>query len=149
MMLINEFELRGFHRRAGSQLGEFDFCGLLAAPARVVLDLKGNLVALSQAGRTGVRKRIAVDENVLLAIVRRDEAEAARLIKEFYCAVEAPSPLTRPMAIAAQTTRSKTWRNTSRGGRRRHERGRLRGDPLRLGQILINRWPEAQLWAYT
>ena len=30
-----------------------------------------------------------MDEHVLLAIVRRDEAEAALVIETFYCAVEA------------------------------------------------------------
>ena len=89
----------------GSQLAEFDFCGLLAAPARVVLDLEGDLVALSQAGRTGVRKRRAVDENVLLAIVRRDEAKATGVVEAFDSAVEAHGRYPFPIGVLVNSGR--------------------------------------------
>jgi len=61
----------------------------LRRPRVSSLDLKGDLVAIFQGGGTGVRKRRAVHEHVLLALVRRDEVEAACLVEEFYCAVDA------------------------------------------------------------
>lgn len=69
-------------------LGELHVRSLLAAPALVVLDLEGDLVALVQRRNAGALERGGMDEYVLVTALRRDKAEAARMIEEFHCAID-------------------------------------------------------------
>src|SRR5262245_51553993 len=72
----------------GSLVGELHVRGLLAAAAAVVLDLEGDLVALVEGGHAGPLKSGSVYEDVLAAVFGLNEAEAARMIEEFHCAVD-------------------------------------------------------------
>src|SRR6476660_2865566 len=71
-----------------TDLGELHVRSLLAAPALVVLDVEGDLVALVQRRNAGALERGRMDEHVFVAALRRDKAEAARMIEEFHCAID-------------------------------------------------------------
>src|SRR5262249_15632751 len=71
------------------RLGQRDLRGLFAATTTVILDLEGDLVALFQGRYARALQRRGMDEDILLATFRRDEAEAAHGIKKFNCAVKA------------------------------------------------------------
>src|SRR4029453_2010735 len=73
---------------ACSLVGELHVRGLLAAAAAVVLDLEGDLVALVEGGHAGPLESGGVYEYVLAAVFGLNEAEAARMIEEFHCAVD-------------------------------------------------------------
>src|SRR5262245_39899008 len=72
---------------ARSLVGELHVRSLLAAAAAVVLDLEGDLVALVEGGHAGPLESGSVYEDVLAAVFGLNEAEAARMIEEFHCAV--------------------------------------------------------------
>jgi ABC-type multidrug transport system fused ATPase/permease subunit len=78
--------------------GELNVGGLLAAAAAIVLDFEGDLVALVEGRHAAPLESGGVYEDVLAAVLRLNEAEAARMIEEFHCAVntshrEFPFPL--------------------------------------------------------
>jgi hypothetical protein len=58
--------------------------------AAVVLDLKGDPIALAKLHTLG--ERGDVDEDIAVAIIPRDEAEAAIMIEELHCAVDRNFP---------------------------------------------------------
>ena len=57
--------------------------GGLAAPA-VLLEFEGDFLAFLQASKTSTLDRGDVDENVIAALVRLDEAKAFLAVKPFY-----------------------------------------------------------------
>jgi len=69
-------------------LGELDVRSLLAAAAAIVLDFKGDLVALVERRYTGTLESRGVHEHVLAAVFGLNEAEAARMIEELHCAID-------------------------------------------------------------
>src|SRR5262245_2127555 len=65
-----------------SRLGFLDLSGLLAAALAVVLDHVGDLVALVEGEDAGRFERSGMDENVLVAVLRLDEAIALGSVEE-------------------------------------------------------------------
>src|SRR6516164_5157736 len=82
-------DARRFSRSDQARLvGELDVGGLLAAAAAVILDLEGDLVALVEGWHAAPLESGRVHEDVLAAVVGLNEAEAARMIEEFHCAID-------------------------------------------------------------
>ncbi len=106
---------RGFPRPLELALGELKIPrrGLPGAP--VGLDLEGNLLTLDKAAQTRALKGADMDENILAAVVRLDEAVALLTVIPFY---DAHIHGVVPFASDAQ---SRVW---GRGGLRSLERGR-------------------------
>src|SRR5581483_7232012 len=67
------------------KLGLFDLRGLLAAAAAVILEHKGDLVALVEGADARPLERAGMDEHVLGAVLGRDEAEALGAVEELDC----------------------------------------------------------------
>src|SRR5262245_29180316 len=65
-----------------SRLGFLDLSGLLAAALAVVLDHEGDLVAFVEGEDAGRFERSGMDENVLVAVLRLDEAIALGSVEE-------------------------------------------------------------------
>src|SRR4051794_12743259 len=63
--------------------------GLFAAAFPVVLELEAHDIALFQRVDAGRFERGGMDEHVLAAVLRSDEAEALGCVEEFYCAIHA------------------------------------------------------------
>jgi len=78
--------------RRSRSLG-LEVSGRLLAGALVGLDLEGDLLAVAQAADAGALERGRVDEDVLAARVRRDEAVALLVVVEFNSAVRYGSSL--------------------------------------------------------
>ena len=80
--------------------------GLWTAPAAIVLGLEGKLGSLGELLKAGALDRRDVDEDVLAARFRRDEAEAAIVVEEFERAVLARPAFARLAVslVAAATT---------------------------------------------
>src|SRR5688572_4043030 len=72
----------------GKALGELNVGCLLAAAATIILDLEGDFIALIEGGHARALKRRNVYEDILAAILRLNEAEAAGVIEEFHGAVD-------------------------------------------------------------
>jgi hypothetical protein len=66
-------------------LREFDLAHGNLAAARVVLGIEAHLLAFAQSRDARAFKRRGVDEHVLVAAIRLDEAEAFLAVIEFHC----------------------------------------------------------------
>lgn len=77
----NEFSIR--------LLGKLDVRCLFSASTRVVLDFEGYFVTFVYRSNARALQSRYMQEDVLAAVFRLDEAEATCVIEKLYCAVKA------------------------------------------------------------
>jgi hypothetical protein len=72
------------HGAAILALRRLDICNRGLAGAAIFLGIEDNLLALDQSAHSGALQRGGVDEHILTAVIRLDEAKAFLVVVELY-----------------------------------------------------------------